>query len=135
MSRRARAVAVIAGLSVAAAACSVPQRPPADTAAARELRIGLVEYEVLSSHAAALPGAIVLEITNAGAEAHDLRVDGALEPAATPTIRPGDTAILRLRVPAGQDELLLWCTLPGHRAQGMHTRLAVSAHQKTEAGR
>lgn len=124
MSRRV--LAVIAGLAVAAAACSTEPQPSAGMAATRQLRVGLVEYEVLASHAAVLGGDVVLEITNAGAQAHDLRVDGAAQPAATPTIRPGGTATLRIAVPAGQDELVLWCTLPGHKAQGMHTRLAVS---------
>lgn len=134
MSPRARVVAVIAALSVTAAACSVEQQqPPAATTAAHQLRVGLAEYEVVASHPAALTGDVVLEITNAGAEAHDLRVDGALHPGTTPTIRPGGTATLRLRVPADQDELVLWCTLPGHQAQGMHTRLAVSRSAETEA--
>ncbi|MGH3666266.1 MAG: hypothetical protein ACRDU8_09320 [Egibacteraceae bacterium] len=131
MSLSARVVVAMAGLSLAAAACSGQPQPQAGTTAARELRIGLVEYEVLASHAAVLPGDVVFEVTNAGGEAHDLRVDGAAEPAAAPTLRPGDTATLRVHVPAGQDELVLWCTLPGHRAQGMHTRLEVSP-QDTE---
>lgn len=128
MSPRAGVVAVIAALSMTAAACSVEQQqqpPPAATTAARQLRVGLAEYEVVASHPAVLTGDVVLEITNAGGEAHDLRVDGALQPATTPTIRPGGTATLRLRVPADQDELVLWCTLPGHKTHGMHTRLAV----------
>lgn len=133
MSRRARVIAVIAGLSVAAAACSVPQQPSADMTPARQLRVGLSEYEVGTSDAAVLPGVVVLEVTNAGAEAHDLRVDGARQPAATPTIRPGDTATLTLRVAPDDDELVLSCTLPGHRAQGMHTRLVVSSPQTKEA--
>jgi uncharacterized cupredoxin-like copper-binding protein len=125
MSLSARVVVAMVGLSLAASACSGQQQPQAGTGAARELRIGLVEYEVFASHAAVLPGDVVFEVTNAGGEAHDLRVDGAAEPAATPTLRPGGTATLRVRVPAGQDELVLWCALPGHRAQGMQARLEV----------
>lgn len=135
MRPRARVVAVIAALSVTAAACSVQQQPPAATTAARQLRVGLAEYEVVASHPAVLTGDVVLEITNAGAEAHDLRVDGARHPGTTPTIRPGGTATLRIRVPADQDELVLWCTLPGHKTHGMHTRLAVSAPVEPEAVR
>lgn len=126
MSRRV--LAVVAGLALAAAACSTQPQPSTGMAANRQLRVGLVEYEVLASHAAVLGGDVVLEITNAGAQAHDLRVDGAAQPAATPTIPPGGTATLRITVPAGQDELVLWCTLPGHRAQGMQTRLSASPH-------
>lgn len=134
MSPRARVVAVIAALSVTAAACSAEQQQqPAATTAAHHLRVGLAEYEVVASHPAVLTGDVVLEITNAGAEAHDLRVDGALHPATIPAIRPGATATLRLRVPADHDELVLWCTLPGHKAQGMHTRIAVSAPVEREA--
>lgn len=132
MNRQRRGVILIAVLSLAATACSA-QRPSADPAAARQLRIGLVEYDVLASHAAVLPGDVTLEVTNAGAEAHDLRVDGALQPAATPTLRPGDTATLPLRVAPDQEELVLSCTLPGHRAQGMHTRLAVAPQRQAEA--
>lgn len=106
MSSRLRwLVAAGALAAVAAGECS-PERTPAATDPVREMRVGLIEYEIVLSHASAAPGPLALEITNAGAEAHDLRVEGTAMRAATPTIRPGETATLDVRVPEGQDELM-----------------------------
>ena len=123
MSRHAR---WSTALALAVAGCSDPApntasgAPPAD-----ELRIGLDEYEVRASHTSALPETLTLEITNTGREAHDLRVDGAGDPIATEVLAPGEATVIEVDA-AGADELALWCTLPGHRSQGMQTTLTVT---------
>jgi uncharacterized cupredoxin-like copper-binding protein len=41
-------------------------------------------------------------------------------------LRPGQQAVLRFQVAPGQ-RLHLWCSVPGHRAQGMQATLAVAS--------
>lgn len=125
MRRHTRETIATALAALVIAGCS-SQQSSAGTVPARELRVGLSEYDVVVSHAAAMPGDLSLTITNAGAEAHDLRVDGGQVPAATAAIPPGKTTTLQVQVSPDQDELVLWCTVRGHRSQGMLTRLAVS---------
>jgi uncharacterized cupredoxin-like copper-binding protein len=72
-------------------------------------------------------GAVRLEVTNAGATAHDLRVlDGDRVLAASPPIPPGATGALEFDA-TGLQQVEFLCTLPGHEAQGMVRTVAVSA--------
>jgi uncharacterized cupredoxin-like copper-binding protein len=58
--------------------------------------------------------------------AHDLRVTAAGgDIAGTRLLQPGGRQTLKLAMPEGTN-LRLWCTVPGHRAQGMQTTLAGS---------
>lgn len=125
MNRRPGLLLAAAAL-VVAAGCTSPQLR-ADSGPTRDLRVGLLEYEVITSHVAVMPGVVKLKITNAGAEAHDLYIDGAETLAASPVIPPGESTTLKVWAPDDQVELVLWCTLPGHRSQGMLTRLAVTS--------
>lgn len=90
----------------------------------REARVGLLEWEVTASASTLAAGPVRLEVTNAGATAHDLRVTGQRTEGAVPVLPPGDTAVLELDL-SGASEVTLWCSLPGHRAQGMERRLPV----------
>lgn len=98
---------------------------PAGGPPAGEAKVGLIEWEITTSAPALLAGPVVLEVTNAGSSAHDLRVEAGGVDAALATLAPGEGATLELDVPAGS-EALLYCTLPGHRTQGMERRLPVS---------
>jgi hypothetical protein len=121
-----RMLVTTAGLVTAlAAGCATPQAP-AHSSPASDVRVGLREYEVLVSHAAVSPGEVVLNVTNTGAEAHDLRVEGTETLAASPVIPPGGTAMLKISVRDDQAQVLLWCTVPGHRSQGMVTHLVIA---------
>lgn len=121
-----RPLLVAAAAALLLSGCAGSETAAAGTAAEGELRVGLLEYEVAVSHRAVTPGPVTLEVTNAGAEGHDLRVEGAAGPAATEVLRPAESAELVVDAPAGS-ELTLWCTLPGHRAQGMETTIRVEA--------
>lgn len=122
MRRRAPALLVLALLLAGCAAA--PSAVTTD--AANGIRVGLTEWQIALAPAAALPGEITLDVTNAGSAAHDLRVDGAAEPAGLPLLQPGDSATLIVRVAPGK-ALTLWCSVPGHRDFGMEARLPVTA--------
>ena len=114
---------VLVAVAMAATACSGASAPaagpPADT-----IRVGLTEWDIASSAGALTYGSVTLEVTNAGATAHDLRVSGPGVETATPMLSSGETAIVTIEADAG-DEILLWCGVPGHREQGMELRLPV----------
>ncbi len=125
---RPSTIVLMAAALAATAGCSTGQATAHDEPA-REVRVGLLEYEVVTSHATVVAGDVVLNITNAGAEAHDLQVDATETLAASSVIAPGETATLTMAVPDDQSELVLWCTLPGHRSQGMLRRIAVTPNE------
>lgn len=119
-----RPLLAAAAAALVVAACSSPELRDAGSVADGELRVGLLEYDVAVSHATVTAGLVTLAVTNAGVEAHDLRVEGTGEPAALDALAPGEAAELIVEAPVGA-ELVLWCTLPGHRRQGMETTVAV----------
>lgn len=124
MSPGRRLSVAAAAAAVAAAACS-GGRAVAPTLPASDLRVGLHEYEVVASPAAARAGTVTLRVTNAGASAHDLVVNAGAETRRLPSLSPGTSATLRVTGQAGQP-MVLWCSLPGHRAQGMQLEVDVA---------
>jgi hypothetical protein len=113
---------LVGGCAEAPGSAPEPSGPPA-----AELRVGLVEWGFTLSAPALRAGAVRLEVTNAGATAHDLRVlDGDRVLAASPPIPPGATGALEFDA-TGLQQVEFLCTLPGHEAQGMVRTVAVSA--------
>jgi hypothetical protein len=89
------------------------------------VRVGLTEWTIVVSQSRVPAGRLRLVVTNAGATTHDLVVRDSRGTWETPDLRPGEQT--RLTVRAGPHETLqLWCSMPGHRAQGMHTTLTTS---------
>lgn len=117
--------AVLATVLLLAGACSgaaeVPAGPPVDTVA-----VGLTDFAIAASADRLAAGPVTLEVTNAGATAHDLRVAAADLDVATAALPPGASTSLQIDV-AGDEALTLWCTLPSHRDRGMQTTLVVDA--------
>jgi hypothetical protein len=92
--------------------------------AARRIRVGLSEWTISTSSATVLSGRVTLVVTNAGGTEHDLVVRGRAGTWETPDLDPGRQSRLTVRGRAGET-LHMWCSMPGHRAQGMHTTLQV----------
>ena len=118
---------MIRSLAVALALVMVgctPATQPAPERAPGAARIGLTEWDITSSATALTDGLVTLKITNAGATAHDLRVSNGDREEASPVLAPGETFLLAFRA-VGDDEITLWCSLPGHRQQGMERALPV----------
>jgi hypothetical protein len=119
-----RLSALAAAGALAAAACA-SAAPPPSAAPARDVRVGLTEWEIVTSAAVLAPGAVTLTVTNAGATAHDLRVATDARETGVPLLQPGAAQPLRVTVAAGE-QVRLWCSVPGHRRQGMETTLQVA---------
>jgi uncharacterized cupredoxin-like copper-binding protein len=102
----------------------------AHTATVEVATIGVGEtewkVELPSSTAKSLTaGSYVFHVTNNGKVPHNLTVDGpGVENEKTPTIAPGDSADLQLDLETGSYDL--YCSIPGHREQGMEAKLAVA---------
>ena len=126
MTRVSITAAVIA---LALPACAA-QATTGPKVASDAVRVGLTEWEVVTSAAAVSPGPVRLTVTNAGATPHDLRVAGAAE-GAVPVLASGERRTLTLKAVA-DGVLTLWCDVPGHRAQGMELEVPVSAEGDEE---
>ena len=116
---------LIAALAMVIVGCA-PATQPTPGPPTDDARIGLTEWDITSSATALTAGMITLEITNAGATTHDLRVSNGDLQEVSPVLSPGETAELVFRA-VGDDAITLWCSLPGHRQQGMERQLPVVA--------
>ena len=94
--------------------------PPARVqVVAQEFRLSLSRLHVRA-------GRVVVELVNAGEDAHDLRLRrvGGTRVVAWPTLRPGAHLDRGLTLRPGRYSL--WCGLPGHRKLGMQAVLVVT---------
>jgi hypothetical protein len=90
-----------------------------------QARVGLIEWEITTTARALAAGPVTLDVTNAGTTVHDLRIKGDRADGQTARLGPGQTATLTIDL-AGERRVELWCTVPGHRSQGMDTHLSVA---------
>jgi uncharacterized cupredoxin-like copper-binding protein len=81
------------------------------------------EFHVILASKKVPPGSYTFVVTNKGKIQHDLAVQGGAVNTKTPLIDPGKVAKLTVTLPAGT--YTLYCTVPGHRAAGMVTKLVV----------
>jgi uncharacterized cupredoxin-like copper-binding protein len=116
-----RCLAVI-GLLVAAAlfAGAGPAANPA--------RVQVVEKEftITLSRLRVPAGTTIVEVVNFGMDSHDLVIQSnakGAKPIVFAQMAPGGRQTKTLRLPPGR--YTLWCSLPGHRAQGMVAPLRV----------
>lgn len=105
-------------------ACAAPSSTSPSSEVADELRVGLTEFDITSSATVLVEGTVTMEVTNAGATAHDLRIAATAVDEHVALLDPGESASLSLDT-NGEQELRLWCSVPGHRANGMQRTLQV----------
>jgi len=120
--RRALALAVAAAVAVPVAGCaddSPPTRP-------REGRVEITldDFSIAPQRIRAKPGRLVLEVANAGAVGHTLRVmRGEREVAGVKTLLPGEADAATPTLAKGDYELV--CILGNHEELGMYGTLTV----------
>jgi plastocyanin len=102
--------------------------PPGATTsagAAQTVRVREVDFKIELPETSYSPGSYVFDLKNEGKTAHNLTIDGpGVANAATPTIAAGKTAKLQVKLQSGTYEL--YCSVPGHKAAGMDTKITVS---------
>jgi plastocyanin len=81
------------------------------------------EFALAPSEATFAPGPYTFVLDNQGSMTHDLVVEGpGVEAAASPA-GSGQTSEVTVELEAG--EYILWCSIGGHRAQGMEVTITV----------
>jgi hypothetical protein len=112
-------------LSCLAAGCSAGT-PVAEVTGppVAEQRVGLGEWDIRTEQRPLAAGPVELTVTNTGAAPHDLVLEQGTTRAATPVLRPGESAVLTAVLDGGRPVLLL-CSVAGHRTQGMELELPV----------
>lgn len=133
-SRRARAwislcaLALSAGLTGCSTATETASSAADDVTGPRpataDLRVGLTEWTIVTSRPRVSPGRVTLVVTNTGATEHDLFVSGTWGRWHSPGLAPGKQDRMNVRAAPGE-QLSLWCSVPGHDAQGMRTTVQV----------
>lgn len=113
-------VALTAGCNAGQPGVTAGNAPPGHA-----LRVGLVEWRIVTSSRAILAGTDQLTVTNTGTVSHDLYVRGGGVQAHTAPLDPGASATLSIDAVAGST-LTLSCELPGHEQAGMHATVTVA---------
>jgi uncharacterized cupredoxin-like copper-binding protein len=93
-------------------------------AAGRTVEVREVDYEIELPSTTLEPGDHTFALRNDGEDRHNLVVNGpGVTDKGTPTIGPGKTARLEVRLRPGTYEL--YCSVPGHRERGMSVKLRI----------
>jgi hypothetical protein len=90
------------------------------------VQVSADEFGFALSRAWIRSGPAIVQLVNYGEDEHDLALRRAVPGARTlrlGKVRPGRSADLETRLAPGR--YVLWCTLAGHEARGMHATLVV----------
>ena len=133
-SRRTPFLAAALAAALALAGAAVAAVVSHGSTATTTIKVTEREYHIALSATSAKAGSVTFVVRNSGKIAHRLSVAGAglTKPVSTPTIRPGTTRSLTVKVAGGK--LSLWCPVPGHAALGMKTSLQVAGAAATTGG-
>jgi plastocyanin len=113
------------GLAVLCAALAVVVAT-ADARPAARMLVYAQEWSLWPSRASLPAGRVTVQLYNRGEDAHDLRIRRVGHKGPTQTIattQSGDLSQATWHIAPGTYEL--YCSLPGHRAKGMHVTLRV----------
>jgi uncharacterized cupredoxin-like copper-binding protein len=101
---------------------------PATTSpsAVRTIAVTETEFKIAVPSTSVTPGKYTFVVKNAGKLAHDLVFEGSNVSGreGTPLIQPGGTAKVTVSLTKG--DYTLYCSVDGHRAAGMVTKITVS---------
>jgi uncharacterized cupredoxin-like copper-binding protein len=126
--RSLRVATAVAALIVVLAACGggsgggSSSSPPASSG--KKIDVTLKDFSItLAGGSTVQPGTYTFVVTNKGPSSHNLTVNGpGVSDQATPTFGPG-TKNLTVTLKSGAYDL--FCSVPGHKALGMDTKLTV----------
>lgn len=89
-----------------------------------ELEVEAFEWGFDIEEGIARDGAVTVTVENTGGTLHDFTIDEAVGDTQTIAVPAGETAIGELELFGGQT-YTYYCSVPGHRAQGMEGELTV----------
>ena len=120
--RRLLVAAALAAMVALPAAIAQAQRAPS------RLFVAGDEWSLVLSRSSIAPGKAVIQFQNRGEDPHDLKIRrmggvGSLRVMGVGETEPSALESLKVRLAPGRYRL--WCSLPGHRAQGMRAVLRV----------
>ncbi len=108
------------------AAGPAPQPAPEAEPESNRLGVKSVEYSYTLSRPSVSAGEVTVELDNQGEDAHNLnlqREGGEEAPLQVPETASEEHRAVHFDLPPGTYKL--WCSLPTHEEQGMHTTLVV----------
>ena len=106
------------------ASSSTPSKP-ASSSPAQAVTATESEYKIHPSVATLKAGRVTIKVVNAGKYPHNLVVEGpGVSGTTTPNISGGAQGSLAVDLRPGTYQL--YCSIPGHRAQGMEATLKVT---------
>jgi uncharacterized cupredoxin-like copper-binding protein len=125
--RSLRVATAVAALIVVLAACGGGSGGGSSSPAAssgKKIDVTLKDFSItLAGGSTVQPGTYTFVVTNQGPSDHNLTVDGSgVSDQATPTFGKG-TKNLTVTLKSGTYDL--FCSVPGHKALGMDTKLTV----------
>jgi hypothetical protein len=127
MRRRVLVLAVLVAATAAAvpaiAAVEKSSRPPA------RMLVYAQEWSLWPSRSSLPSGAVIVQLSNRGMDAHDLRIRRLVHGHMTgrtqgvPVTQSGHLSQATWHLSPGR--YVLYCSMPGHYKKGMHTQLVV----------
>jgi hypothetical protein len=121
---------VVTAAGMAQAGTAIGGRQAGTKAAPSRLLVRADEYSLMLSRRAIVRGTALIQLVNSGEDPHDLRLrrvrpgGRASRTFALPETLPAELRELQTRLSPGRYRL--WCSLPGHRRQGMRAVLRVT---------
>lgn len=105
--------------SPAAAASRTPATASSPAAAAGGIPVFLSDFKITPGVLTVTPGVVNFAVRNQGPTLHNLTIkdSSGRTLGATRDLRPGETALLTITLPAGS--YMAICSLPGHASLGM----------------
>jgi plastocyanin len=95
-----------------------------EAAASNKVRVSEVEYKIQMPKTTLAPGRYEFEVENKGKIPHNLTIAGPGGTEHTQDIAAGKSATLTVKLKSGSYDF--YCSLPGHKAQGMDQKVTVS---------
>jgi uncharacterized cupredoxin-like copper-binding protein len=117
-------VSVLLFLAMIAAVLVFGKESKSATAEGKKVAVTEVEYKIELPKTSFAPGTYTFVASNKGRIVHNLNVQGGGSTEATQDIQPGSNSSVTVELKSGS--YVLYCSIPGHRQQGMEQKITVS---------
>jgi plastocyanin len=94
------------------------------TTEGKKVHVTEVEYKIELPKTTFSPGTYTFEVSNKGRIVHNLNVQGGGSTESSQDIQPDSTGTVAAELKTGN--YTLYCSIPGHRQQGMQQKITVS---------